>query len=146
MLHDDGLLSADQMSAITSFCYGILGRTPVLDEVELQEVARGMLTATGQLRETDRAVALDAALGRVSAFARALTPEDHELTAQPALLRPQVELLRDIRSELLRDNVVLPLLPPLQPCVEARHGQAQRLLWDARQELRAEGRTDPQAR
>jgi hypothetical protein len=130
-------MSQDQMRKLMSFCRGMLGRKPVIDETQLQEVASALLVATGQARRTDPPVPLTGMLGRISVLGRALTPDEQEEIAQPELLTAQLQLIEDVRAEVVAENLVLPLMPPLHQLTTARRAQAKALLNDAVKALEA---------
>lgn len=121
-------LSQRELNVITSFCRGVLGRLPVLDEVELHEVARALLAAIGDLTPADGALPLDGPFGRISAFGRALTPACGELTAQPCLMAPQRKLITQVHRDVIADNFLLPLRPPLSALSATQRGEVAKLL------------------
>jgi len=123
-------MSASEMGVLQSFCRGILGRVAVIDEKDLQEVARALLIATGHLGPRDGSVGMTGALGRVSALGRALTPDRGETTAQTRLLPQQKTLIRTALSRG-RTECGLPLLAQLPQLTPEQRKIATQLLAEA---------------
>jgi hypothetical protein len=102
-------MDAEHIAAVAR---GVLSRSIVREEPELDAVAGALLAAIGQPCPIDLPWFADSTLGRLAPLGRALTPGKGVTVAQPRLLPGQVDRLFSVRAELVEASACVPLLAP----------------------------------
>jgi hypothetical protein len=113
---------------IVAVARGVLSRSLVREEPELDAVAGALLAAAGQPCPIDLRWFAASVLGKLAPLGRALAPGRGSWVAQPRLLPEQPTRLVSVRAELVEEKVCLPLLAPGGPVRPERWSELAALL------------------